>query len=136
MHSRPSAAPSQNPADSSSTSGRRNCEARLPAGDEAAGGGAGLMARERYAMGEGYASAMPADTTWSEPQLLIGGKWVDASDGTYDIVNPATEEVVGQAPNASVADADAAAAAAREALPAWSRLPVEERCELMRRAAA
>ena len=27
-----------------------------------------------------------------EHQLLIGGKWVDASGGTYDIVNPATEE--------------------------------------------
>ena len=74
-------------------------------------------------------------TTHDERQLLIGGKWVDASDGTYDIVNPATEEVVGAAPNASVQDADAAARAARDALPEWSAMPVEERGALMLRAA-
>ena len=36
-------------------------------------------------------------------QVLIGGEWVDGADGGYDIVNPATEEVVGIAPEASVA---------------------------------
>ena len=48
---------------------------------------------------------MGSQVTKDETQLLIGGKWVDAGDGTYDIINPATEQVVGQAPNASVADA-------------------------------
>jgi acyl-CoA reductase-like NAD-dependent aldehyde dehydrogenase len=70
-----------------------------------------------------------------EPNLLIGGKWVEAGRGTYDIVNPATEGLVGRAPEASVEDAEAAAEAAAEALPAWSAVPVEERCDLMRRAA-
>ena len=70
-----------------------------------------------------------------EPQLLIDGKWVDAGDGTYDVVNPATEEVVGQAPNASVADAEAAAAAARAAFPAWAATPAEERLALLKAAA-
>ena len=51
---------------------------------------------------------MGDQATRDETQLLIGGKWVDAGDGTYDVINPATEEVVGQAPNASVADAEAA----------------------------
>ena len=55
-----------------------------------------------------------------ERQLLVGGKWVDASGGTYEIVNPATEEIVGHAPNATPADAAAAAAAARDALPGWA----------------
>ncbi len=72
---------------------------------------------------------------YNESQLLIGGKWVDASAGTYDVINPATEEVVGQAPNASVADAEAAAAAAAEALPGWAATPAEERLALMARAA-
>ncbi len=72
----------------------------------------------------------------NEHQLLIGGKWVEASDGTYDIINPATEAVVGQAPNASAQDALAAAAAAKEAQPAWAALSVEERSELMLAAAA
>jgi len=70
-----------------------------------------------------------------ESQLLIGGKWVDASGGTYDIVNPATEEIVGQAPDATAGDATAAAAAAQDALPAWSALSTDERCALMHRAA-
>lgn len=67
-------------------------------------------------------------------RLLIGGAWVEPA-GTYPIVNPATEEVVGHAPDASVADAEAAVAAAAEAFPAWSRTSPEERAVLLRRAA-
>ena len=70
-----------------------------------------------------------------ETQLLIGGKWVEAGDGTYDIVNPATEQVVAQAPNASADDARAAAAAAKEAFPAWAATPAEERLSLLAAAA-
>ncbi len=71
-----------------------------------------------------------------ESQLYIGGKWVDVSGGTYDVVNPATEEVVAKAPNASVDEARAAAEAARQALPGWSATPPAERAALMARAAA
>jgi acyl-CoA reductase-like NAD-dependent aldehyde dehydrogenase len=71
-----------------------------------------------------------------ERELLIGGKWVEASGGTYEILNPATEEPVGEAPDASAADAEAAAAAAREALPGWAATPVQERLALMAKAAA
>src|SRR3984957_20274692 len=70
-----------------------------------------------------------------ERQLLVGGKWVDASGGTYEIVNPATEEIVGHAPNATPADAAAAAAAARDALPGWAAPPPRERLDLMAKAA-
>jgi acyl-CoA reductase-like NAD-dependent aldehyde dehydrogenase len=79
---------------------------------------------------------MGNQATRDETQLLIGGKWVEAGNGTYDIINPATEQVVGQAPNASVADAEAAAAAAREAFPAWAATPVEQRLALLKKAAA
>jgi phenylacetaldehyde dehydrogenase len=78
---------------------------------------------------------MSAQVTKDETQLLIGGQWVDAGNGTYDIINPATEQLVGQAPNASVEDANRAAAAAAEAFPAWSATPVEERLALLKRAA-
>ena len=60
----------------------------------------------------------------SEYRLLIGGEFQPGGDGTYDIINPATEEVVGAAPEGSVAQAQAAAAepkaeeAAEEAAPA------------------
>ena len=79
---------------------------------------------------------MAETTQRNEHQLLIGGKWVDASDGTYEIVNPATEEIVGLAPNASAEDALAAAAAAKEAQPGWAAWSADERGALMREAAA
>src|ERR1035437_6557305 len=79
---------------------------------------------------------MADPATRDETQLLIGGTWVAAGNGTYDIINPATEQVVGQAPNASVDDANNAAAAAAEAFPAWSATPVEERLALLKKAAA
>jgi phenylacetaldehyde dehydrogenase len=69
-------------------------------------------------------------------QLLIGGKWVEASGDPYDVINPATEEVVGTAPQATVADAEAAASAARDALPGWAATDPEVRLALMAKAAA
>jgi len=50
----------------------------------------------------------------SDRHMLIDGQLVDA-DQTYPSVNPATGEVVGYAPNAGVADAERAIAAARKA---------------------
>src|SRR5262245_47490467 len=68
-------------------------------------------------------------------QLLIGGDWADGGDGTYDIVNPATETVVDAAPEASVAQALDAARAAREAFDGWSRTKPEVRAELLAKTA-
>jgi len=70
-----------------------------------------------------------------ERRLLIGGAWQDAGGGGYDVVNPATEEPVGLAPEATVDDALAAAAAARAALPKWAATPADERLALMAKAA-
>ena len=64
-------------------------------------------------------------------RLLIGGEWVDGEGGTYDIVNPATEQTVGSAPEASVEQSLAAARAAQEAFPAWWRTPPAERARLL-----
>jgi acyl-CoA reductase-like NAD-dependent aldehyde dehydrogenase len=71
----------------------------------------------------------------SDAQLLIGGAWVDGADGGYDVVNPATEEVVGVAPEASEAQALDAARAAREAFPAWSQTSPDVRAELLQKTA-
>ncbi len=68
------------------------------------------------------------------PQVLIGGEWVDTGAG-YDVVNPATEEVVGIAPEASVAQAEDAARAAQEAFPEWSQTSPDRRAELLQRTA-
>jgi acyl-CoA reductase-like NAD-dependent aldehyde dehydrogenase len=63
--------------------------------------------------------------------LLIGGEWVPGSSGTYGIVNPATEQTIDEAPEASIADAEAAAQAARDALPGWKRTSPQERANLL-----
>jgi phenylacetaldehyde dehydrogenase len=68
-------------------------------------------------------------------KLLIGGEWVSGGDGAYPIVNPATEEVVADAPEASADQARAAAAAAAAAFPAWSRTKPAERAALLQAAA-
>ncbi len=67
-------------------------------------------------------------------RLLIGGERTAGEGGAYAIVNPATEQVVGEAPEASPAQVEAAAAAAAEAFPAWSRTRPEERAALLNRA--
>ncbi|MEZ5254462.1 MAG: aldehyde dehydrogenase family protein [Microthrixaceae bacterium] len=54
--------------------------------------------------------------SFHEPKLLIDGQLVDATGAaTYDNTNPATGKVIGQAPDASLADIDRAIAAARRA---------------------
>jgi aldehyde dehydrogenase (NAD+) len=60
---------------------------------------------------------------WREERLLIDGKLVAASGGgTYENVNPATEEVIGVAADGTTADMDAAIGAARRAFDttSWS----------------
>ncbi len=69
-------------------------------------------------------------------RLFIGGEWVEpAGSSVFDVVNPATEEVVGSAPEATEADVDRAVAAARAALDGgeWAGMPAAERAELMAR---
>jgi len=57
-----------------------------------------------------------------EPRLLVDGKLVDGEAGTFDVVNPATEEVIGAVADASPADVQRAIAAARRAFDetSWS----------------
>jgi acyl-CoA reductase-like NAD-dependent aldehyde dehydrogenase len=68
-------------------------------------------------------------------KVLVGGSWVDGALGTYDVVNPATEQVVGAAPEASEQQVRDAAAAAKDAFASWSRTPPAERADLLDRAA-
>jgi acyl-CoA reductase-like NAD-dependent aldehyde dehydrogenase len=72
--------------------------------------------------------------TATDSRLLIGGDWIDGGNGGYEIVNPATEQVVGEAPEASVDQAHAAARAARDALDSWSQTTPEQRHDLLKAA--
>ncbi|MEG3627314.1 aldehyde dehydrogenase family protein [Streptomyces poriticola] len=67
--------------------------------------------------------------------LFIGGAWEEPDGGHYDVIDPATEEPVGRAPEASPDQVHAACAAAREALGPWMRTPPEERAAVLGRAA-
>ncbi|MGW9208737.1 aldehyde dehydrogenase family protein [Embleya sp. NPDC055664] len=71
----------------------------------------------------------------AQQKLYIGGEWVEPERGHYEVINPATEEVVGLAPEASVEQANAATAAAAEAFGTWSRTTPEERSRILDRAA-
>ena len=69
-------------------------------------------------------------------QLFINGDWVDAASGeTTDIINPATEEVIAQVPQATAEDADRAVDAAAAAFESWSLTPPKTRSEMLHKLA-
>jgi acyl-CoA reductase-like NAD-dependent aldehyde dehydrogenase len=73
-----------------------------------------------------------AEHSW---KLVIDGDLVDGECGTYSVINPATEEIVGEAPEASSNQALDAARAAQEAFPAWAATPPAERAAMLTSAA-
>src|SRR5688572_547036 len=68
-------------------------------------------------------------------KLLIGGEWAEAESGeTFEVYDPATGEVVGQAAAAGRADVDAAVQAARQAFApgsAWRAMTPQKRGEVL-----
>jgi acyl-CoA reductase-like NAD-dependent aldehyde dehydrogenase len=66
----------------------------------------------------------------SDYGLLINGRLVDGAS-TFDVINPATEEVLAACPKADLAQLNQAVAAAKAAFPAWSARPIEERRNLL-----
>lgn len=62
--------------------------------------------------------------------LTIDGKAVE-TQATFDVINPATGELLAQCPQGSVADLDNAVAAARRAFPGWAAKPDSERQEAL-----
>lgn len=70
-------------------------------------------------------------------ELFIGGKWVDAeSKKSFAVLNPATEEEIGQAALGGPADVDRAVKAAMNAFPAWARMVQSERSKIIGRMGA
>ena len=61
-------------------------------------------------------------------QQYISGKWTDGESGELiSVINPSTEQVVGQVPLGTAAEVDRAARAARAAFKTWSQSSREER---------
>ena len=65
--------------------------------------------------------------------LYINGEWRKTSE-RFDVINPATEEVLVSVASAEIADADAALDAAEAAMADWAARTPRERSEVLRRA--
>src|SRR5262245_40707368 len=72
-----------------------------------------------------------------EVRNYIRGEWVSLRQGReIEVRNPADQdEIIGKGVLASAHEAEAAVAAAAEALPAWLRMPAPKRGEIVERAA-
>jgi acyl-CoA reductase-like NAD-dependent aldehyde dehydrogenase len=68
-------------------------------------------------------------------QLIIDGKSVAGDEASFEIRNPATFEPLGLAPTSSLAQVNAAVAAAKAAQPAWAALPDATRKDYLNKVA-
>lgn len=65
-------------------------------------------------------------------KLLINGNFIESETQEWqDIVNPATQEVIGRVPFATVKEVDAAIQAAQDAFASWRQTPIQARMRIM-----
>jgi succinate-semialdehyde dehydrogenase/glutarate-semialdehyde dehydrogenase len=70
-------------------------------------------------------------------QLYIDGRWLPANGNrTYEVKNPATQEVIALVADAGADETKIAITAAQEALPRWSKTPPKERGIILKKAEA
>lgn len=76
------------------------------------------------------------ERSYPNVQFLIANEWVDAASGkTIQVRNPATDQIIGTAVLASIANLDHALAAVQQGFLVWRDGPSNERAATMRRAA-
>ncbi|GGC29187.1 NAD-dependent succinate-semialdehyde dehydrogenase [Siccirubricoccus deserti] len=84
------------------------------------------------------ARSRPEESPMAYPnvQLHINGEWRGARSGkTLPVINPATEEVIGEVAHAGRDDLDEALAAAEKGFATWRKVSAFDRAKLMRKAA-
>ena len=65
---------------------------------------------------------------------FINGKWQQSSGGeTYEVINPATEEILGKASKANKKDIEMALESAKEGLKVWKNTSPWERSKIIRK---
>lgn len=74
-------------------------------------------------------------TNMRQPEMIINGQTI-SSDELYDVINPATEEVIAQCPRGTAEHVNQAVAAAKNAFPAWSQLSSDDRKVLLHKIAS
>ena len=71
-------------------------------------------------------------TGFTTAKLLINGEFVESKTSHWqDIINPATQEVLGQVPFATAQEVNAAIAAAQNAFASWRQTPIQARMRIM-----
>lgn len=74
------------------------------------------------------------DPALFKEQAYINGQWVTANNGeTFAITNPATSEIIGQAPLMGADETRAAIEAADAALPAWKNMLAKQRAIVLKK---
>lgn len=74
------------------------------------------------------------DPTLLKGQAFVGGAWIDADSGrTFDVVDPATGQVVGTVADVGADETRRAIEAADAAFPAWRALTAKQRSDTLRR---
>ena len=64
----------------------------------------------------------------------IDGKWLESSSGeTYNVINPATEEIIGKVSKANSSDVQKALKSAEKGLVVWRNTPPWERAKIIRK---
>jgi len=75
-------------------------------------------------------------TSYPDTKLFINGEWRDAlAKENLEIINPATEEVIGKLSHARKEDLDLALVAAEKAFDGWKNVSAYERSKILRKAA-
>ena len=67
-------------------------------------------------------------------QCLIDGKWLDAISGKkVEVINPATDEILGTVPSMGAKETHTAIEAAGKAFLSWRKMTASARCQLVRK---
>ena len=73
---------------------------------------------------------------YSQFGQFIDGKWQPSADkATYDVINPATEEIIGKASKASTVDVDKALKSAEKGFEVWKKISPWDRAAIIRKIA-
>jgi len=82
----------------------------------------------------GHDAPTLSDKSLLKSQTYVNGEWIDAKSGrTFEVHDPATGKLIGTQPEMDRADAEAAIAAAAEALPSFRKLTGRERSRMLRK---
>lgn len=74
---------------------------------------------------------------YGELFLLIDGQWISAKErASSPVINPATDEVIGHVPHATMADLERAIESTKKGFKVWKNASAYERAKILRKAAA